>query len=108
MSVIDVTEETFETEVIKSKLPVLVDLWAPWCSPCKALAPVMERLAETYTDRLKVAKVNVEVHREIAVRFGVTALPTVLMVKDGVVTHQVNRVSVALLETLVRDLVQGK
>lgn len=105
MSVIDVTEDTFETEVLKSELPVLVDMWAPWCGPCRALAPTMEKLAETYVGKLKVVKVNVEDNRSIAIRFDVTSLPTVLLMKNGVVTQNMNRVSVALLETLVRDLV---
>lgn len=82
MSVIHLTKETFETEVTKSNVPVLIDFWATWCGPCKMIAPAIEEIAEERTD-LKVCKVDVDTQPELAIQFGVMSIPMLVLVKDG-------------------------
>jgi thioredoxin len=74
---VEVTAETFEEEVLRSEVPVVVDFWAAWCAPCRMVAPVMEQLAEEYAGRVKVAKVDVDAEPELAGRFGVSSIPTI-------------------------------
>jgi len=78
-----VSAEDFDQEVLQSDLPVLVDLWAPWCAPCLMVAPIVEKVAEKYAGRLKVVKVNVDEAPEIANRYSVRAIPTLLLFKSG-------------------------
>lgn len=80
---ITVTEATFETEVLKSKTPVLVDFWAEWCAPCKAVTPILEELSEKYRGKITVAKVNVDQNANIAVRYGILNIPTLIFFKNG-------------------------
>ena len=82
MSVITITKENFEQEVINSEQPVLVDFWASWCGPCKMLAPVIDEIAGEVRDA-KVGKVNVDEQGELAARFGVMSIPTVILFKNG-------------------------
>lgn len=77
------TDNNFNTEVINSDLPVIVDFWADWCSPCRRLAPIIRELAEEYSGRVKVCKLNVDEYPETANRFGVASLPTVLLFENG-------------------------
>ena len=78
-----VTEDTFEPSVLKSDVPVLVDYWAEWCGPCKALAPLLEDLAKDYGVKLKIAKVNVDENQQLARKYNIKAIPTLMLFKDG-------------------------
>jgi thioredoxin 1 len=80
---IDVTEETFEQEVLKSDKPVIVDFWAEWCGPCHDVAPVLESIAEERKDELKLVKVNIDREQGLSARYGVMSIPTMILFKDG-------------------------
>ena len=81
--VIDVTDQDFEQEVIKSTLPALVDLWAPWCGPCRMVAPIVEKLSEKYEGKCKFYRLNVDENPQTAVKYKVMAIPTLLLFKNG-------------------------
>ena len=85
---LEVTAETFEAEVLRSPIPVLVDLYADWCMPCKMMGKVLDQLAPKLAGQVKVAKVNVDRERELAGAFGVSSIPTLLLFKDGRVVEQ--------------------
>ena len=87
--VIDVSDQTFENEVIKSSLPVLLDLWAPWCGPCRMVAPVIEKLSETYDGKVKFCRLNVDENPQTAVRYSIMSIPTLMFFKDGQVADTV-------------------
>ena len=78
-----ITDDQFESEVIKSSTPVLVDFWAEWCGPCKAIAPTLEEIAGDYDGRLKVVKVDVDENRQSATQYGIRSIPSLLLFKDG-------------------------
>jgi thioredoxin len=80
---LDVTTQNFEQEVIQSSTPVLVDFWAEWCGPCHAVAPVLDRIVEERSGALKLVKVNIDNENELASRFGVASIPTMILFKDG-------------------------
>ena len=83
MAEIVVTKENFETEVLSSELPVLVDFWADWCGPCRMVAPILEEMARDLEGKIKVGKGNVEEQGELAAMFGVSSIPTMIVFKDG-------------------------
>jgi thioredoxin 1 len=78
-----VTDDTFETEVLKSDVPVLVDYWAEWCGPCKMIAPILDEVAKEYTGRLKIAKLNVDDNQSTPPRYGIRGIPTLMLFKKG-------------------------
>ena len=86
MATIDVTKETFQEEVLLSELPVLVEFWATWCGPCKALAPIMDEISEEYKGKVKVCKVNIDDQAELAAEYSVMAVPSIMVVKEGEIT----------------------
>jgi len=89
MALTEVGDSSFQDEVLKAAQPVLVDFWATWCGPCKALAPVLEDLAKTYEGKLKIVKFNVEGNIETPQRYGATSLPRLLFFKAGNVVHTI-------------------
>ena len=102
MSPIHVTAASFDEEVRNSETPVLVDFWAPWCPPCRVIAPILDELAERHDGRLKVAKVNVDEHPELAAEFRVSGIPTLVLVEGGVASHTI--VGARPLAVLEREL----
>ncbi len=102
-NVLELTDDNFEAEVNTSKTPVLVDFWAAWCAPCRAIAPHVEELAASYSGKLKVGKLNVDEQPGAASSLGIRALPTLLLFKDGQVVEQiVGAVSKSKIEDMVK------
>lgn len=97
-----VADDTFEKEVLQSELPVIVDFWAPWCGPCKMVAPILEKIAQDYAGKLIVAKVNTDDNPKWAMEYGVQGIPTMLLIANGNVVHQ--QVG-AIPEPFMKDMV---
>ncbi len=89
MAVLVADKGNFEKEVLRSEIPVMVDFWAAWCVPCRIIAPIVERLAEKYAGRLKVAKLDVDSNQELAIRYQVMSIPTLLFFKNGQVVDRI-------------------
>ncbi len=83
-----VNSQSFEAEVLKSEIPVLVDFWAPWCGPCKALNPIIDKVEAEVTGKVKIVKVNIDESPDIASKYSIMSIPTLLIFKDGVVADQ--------------------
>ncbi|MDY4889009.1 MAG: thioredoxin [Sphaerochaetaceae bacterium] len=102
MSEITLTADNFESEVLKSKVPVLVDFWAPWCGPCRMIAPSVAQLAEKYEGKIKVGKVNVDDASDLASSYGIASIPSLLVFQNGKVASQrVGGAPMSVLESFV-------
>ncbi|OGV69959.1 MAG: thioredoxin [Lentisphaerae bacterium RIFOXYA12_FULL_48_11] len=105
-NIIHITPENWQSEVLQSKTPVLVDFWAEWCGPCKAIAPILDELAGEVEGKLKIVKVNVDSNHQIAGDFGIRSIPTLLLFKDGVVQQQmVGAMNKAALKTKLSGVI---
>jgi len=98
------TDSNFEAEVLKSDIPVLVDFWAPWCGPCRAIAPVIEELAQEYAGQVKIVKMNVDENPTTPGKYGIRAIPTLILFKGGEVVEQITgAVSKASLKQMISE-----
>lgn len=100
---VHVTDASFEKVVLQSEMPVIVDFWAPWCGPCRMVAPVLDKLAKEYEGKLLITKVNTDENPDWATKFGVQGIPTMLFVSGGKIAH---RQVGALPEGMLRDVVE--
>jgi thioredoxin 1 len=100
-----VTDSTFESEVIKDSQPVLVDFWAPWCGPCRAIAPVLEELAKEFEGKIKILKMNVDENPSTPSKYGIRAIPTLILFKGGDVVGQVTG---AVSKSNLKDMINQK
>lgn len=87
-NIVTLTQANFNNEVLQSQDPVLVDFWAEWCGPCKMLGPILDELAEEYNGRVRIGKVNIDEHQELAAQYGIRSIPTLLLFKKGQVAEQ--------------------
>lgn len=101
---LEVSESSFEAEVLKSESPVLVDFWAGWCMPCKMLAPVVDQIAAEFDGRVKVVKVDVDANQALASKYGVRGIPTLLVLKDG---QEIDRIVGAQPKTTIAAKLDG-
>ena len=88
-NVIEFSDQSFDSSVLESDVPVLVDFWAAWCGPCKAIAPIIEEIANDYDGKVKVGKVDVDNNNQVAMKYGIRSIPTLLLFKSGEVVDQV-------------------
>jgi thioredoxin len=86
--IVSTTDANFESDVLKSNLPVLVDYWAEWCGPCKMIAPILDEIASSYEGKLRIAKVNVDENAQLTQKYGIRSIPTLMLFKDGNVQAQ--------------------
>jgi thioredoxin 1 len=89
MSIIEITNQNFEKEVLNSNIPVVVDFWAEWCGPCRMVSPIIDELAHDYEGKVKVGKINVDKENELAMKFKVMSIPTIIIFKDGKIVEKI-------------------
>jgi thioredoxin 1 len=100
--IVHTSDAAFESDVLKSETPVLVDFWAEWCGPCKAIAPVLEQVADAYGDKVRIAKLNVDENSATAAKFNIRSIPALLLFQKGaLVAHQVGSLSQSQLRTFL-------
>jgi thioredoxin 1 len=100
-----VTSSNFDTEVVKSTVPVVADFWAEWCGPCKMIAPILKDLAKDYKDKIKIAKIDVDAEGELAQQFNIVSIPTILVFSKGqVVKQQIGAVPRQALEKMIKEV----
>jgi thioredoxin 1 len=100
---LEFTDANFETEVLKSEQLSVVDFWAEWCGPCRAIGPVIEELSKEYTGKVKIGKVNVDVNPDVSIKFGITSIPAILFIKNGVVVDkQIGAVPKSVLDKKIQ------
>jgi thioredoxin 1 len=101
-NIVHTTDATFDQDVLKSDVPVLVDFWAEWCGPCKAIAPILDEISVEYAGKLRIAKINIDHSRQTALKYGVRSIPTLMLFKNGTVeAQQVGLVAKSRLATLL-------
>ncbi len=104
--ILDIEDSSFEAEIVKSDKPAVVDFWAPWCGPCRAITPLLENLAGTYGEKIKFTKCNVDDNPVTPGKFGIKAIPTLIFFKEGEVVEQITgMVAKSKLEATIKDLV---
>ena len=100
---VTLTDQNFQTEVLGSATPVLVDFWATWCGPCRAIAPAVEQLAAEYKGKIKVGKMDIDAHQDVPAKYGVMSIPTLLLFKNGQVADQIiGAVPKSKLEAMIK------
>jgi thioredoxin 1 len=103
--VLQVTDSSFEQEILKAGMPAMVDFWAAWCGPCRAIAPVVEELAKEYAGKVKIAKMNVDENSKTPMKYGIRAIPTLILFKDGNVVDQITgAVSKSQIDNAIKKL----
>lgn len=103
---VTITNTTFDKEVIQSTIPVIADFWAEWCAPCKMVAPVLEEISKEYEGKLKVAKINVDENQELAEKYQIVSIPTLLVIKDGdIIKKQVGAIPKHAILDLVSEVI---
>ncbi|MBU1001339.1 MAG: thioredoxin [Proteobacteria bacterium] len=102
---LQVTDSNFEAEVLQSDIPVLVDFWAPWCGPCRAMGPVVDELANEFSGQIKVAKMNVDESQATPSKYGIRAIPTLILFKGGEVLEQVTG---AVSKSSIKEMISSK
>ncbi len=101
----EVTDATFETEVLQSDIPVLVDFWAPWCGPCRAMGPIIEELSQEFKGKVKILKINVDENSGSATKYGIRAIPTLILFDKGEIAEQS---SGAMAKSSLKELLESK
>jgi len=87
--IVEISDTTFDSKVLKSSTPVLVDFWAPWCGPCRILAPIIKEISDSYSGKIKVGKINVDENQLTTMKYGIRSIPTLIVFKDGNVLEQI-------------------
>lgn len=109
LNLAEISDAQFETDILKADQPVVVDFWAPWCGPCKAIGPIVEKLAETYGDRVKFTKCNVDDNPATPGKYGIKSIPTLLFFNNSELVNQiVGMVAKPKLESAITDMLSGQ